>query len=300
MIKLNSIAKSFDGVKVLKEISLHAEKGKIYGLVGSNGCGKTTVFKHIMGIYKKDSGSISYKGIQVPNDEYMNHVYYVQDDLFFPISYTLDDLFRYEKMMYTTMSDNKYTNLKTFFKMDGSKRLRTLSKGQKKQAAFILAMASMTETLLLDEIVDGLDAVIRKKFWKVLISEVMDRELTVIISSHALTELDNICDKVGILHDGHIVREDNMDILKDESKRIQFAIKGSYQPPESTEYTALKTTLVGKVHFVVVKGDSSQFKTDLYASHDVLLYDELHMSLEEIFVTELGGLGYGNEEYKSD
>jgi len=297
MIKIIELKKSFDTSHVLKGISLHAEKGKIYGLVGSNGCGKTTIFKHIMNIYKGDSGQILYNDTKVPNDDYMNHIYYVQDDLFFPMNYCLDDLFEYEKMLYLTMSFDKYNNLKTFFKMDGQKKLRTLSKGQKKQAAFILAIASMTETLMLDEIVDGLDAVIRKKFWKVLMSEVIDRELTVVISSHALTELDNICDKVGILHEGHIVREDSIETLKDETKRIQFAIKGEFESKENDAYEVLKVTLVGKVHFAVVRGDSDQFKDDLYEQCDVLLYDELHMNLEEIFVTELGGLGYGNEEY---
>jgi len=297
MIKIIELKKSFDTSHVLKGISLHAEKGKIYGLVGSNGCGKTTVFKHIMNIYKGDSGQILYNDTEVPNNEYMNHIYYVQDDLFFPTNYCLDDLFEYESMLYNTMSSDKYNNLKTFFKMDGSKKLRTLSKGQKKQAAFILAIASMTETLMLDEIVDGLDAVIRKKFWKVLMSEVIDRELTVVISSHALTELDNICDKVGILHEGHIVREDSIETLKEETKRIQFAIKGEFESMENEAYEILKVTLVGKVHFAVVRGDSDQFRDDLYVQYDVLLYDELHMNLEEIFVTELGGLGYGNEEY---
>jgi len=300
MIKIVELRKSFEETLVLKDISLNIEKGKIYGLVGSNGCGKTTVFKHIMGIYSGDSGSLTYADQVIPNDVYLNNIYYVQDDLFFPLTYTLDDLFKYEKMLYKGMSQKKYNNLKEFFKMDGSKKLRSLSKGQKKQAAFILSVASMTETLLLDEIVDGLDAVIRKKFWKVLMSEVMDRGLTVIISSHALTELDNICDKVGILHDGMIVREDNMDTLKDETKRIQFAVKGDYEAVSSDAFEVIKTSLVGKVYFLVIKGDTNIFKTSLYEQNEVLLYDELHMNLEEIFVTELGGLGYGNEEYDNE
>jgi len=297
MIKVIDLKKSFDTHHVLNGIQMNIEKGKIYGLVGSNGCGKTTVLKHITGIYKADEGQILYDNVFIDKTEYLEKVYYVQDDLFFPMNYSLDDLFNYEKMMYPGMSEKKYKKLIDFFKIEHTKKLRMLSKGQKKQAAFILAISAMTETILLDEIVDGLDAVVRKKFWKVILSEVMDRELTIVISSHALTELDNICDTVGILHEGRIVREDNIDTLKEETKRIQFALKEPFIDEPSTEYQVIKTSLIGKVYFVTVKGEVEQFRQDLYGRHEVLIYEELSMNLEEIFVTELGGLGYGTEEY---
>ncbi|MCH4886729.1 ABC transporter ATP-binding protein [Acidaminobacter sp. JC074] len=297
MIKVIDLKKSFETHHVLNGIQMNVEKGKIYGLVGSNGCGKTTVLKHIMGIYKPDEGQILYENVFIEKTDYLENVYYVQDDLFFPMNYSLDDLFSYEKMMYPNMSDEKYKKLVDFFKIDHGKKLRMLSKGQKKQAAFILAVASMTETILLDEIVDGLDAVVRKKFWKVILAEVMDRDLTIVISSHALTELDNICDTVGILHEGKIVREDNIDKLKEETKRIQFALKDPFIDEPSNDYQIIKTSLIGKVYFVTVKGDVESFRQDLYGKHDVLIYEELSMNLEEIFVTELGGLGYGTEEY---
>lgn len=297
MIKIQGLKKTFDDHHVLKGIDMHIQAGKIYGLVGSNGCGKTTVFKHIMGIYTEDEGVISYRDQSIKDQSYLENIYYVQDDLFFPSYYDLDDLFKYESMMYKSMSQDKFDKLKRYFNLDGKKKLRTLSKGQKKQAAFVLAIASMTETLLLDEIVDGLDAVVRKMFWKVIMTEVMDRELTVIISSHALTELDNICDTVGILHEGHIIREESIDTLKEETMRVQFALKTPFIDQPSEDYRILKTTLVGKVYFVVIKGDVEAFKTYLYDNHDVLLYEELNMNLEEIFVSELGGLGYGSEDY---
>lgn len=299
MIKVVGLKKAFDEYDVLKGIDMHIEPGKIYGLVGSNGCGKTTVFKHIMGIYKADEGQITYRDVPIEDDGYLEKIYYVQDDLFFPLNYSLNDLYRYEKMLYPSMSDEKFVSLIKYFKLDGDKKLRTLSKGQKKQAAFILAIASMTETLLLDEIVDGLDAVIRKMFWKVIMTEVMDRQLTVVISSHALTELDNICDTVAILHEGHIVREDDIENLKEETMRVQFALKEPFIDTPSDDYKILRTSLIGKVYFLVIKGDVEKFKEMLYENHNVLLYEELSMNLEEIFVTELGGLGYGTEEYYS-
>lgn len=297
MIRITGLSKSFEDIEVLKEVNIHVPKGKIYGLVGSNGCGKTTVFKHILGLYKEDNGDITYDDQSIQDRNYLSRVYYVQDDLYFPLNYTLDDLFHYEALNYSTLSQEKFLHLKEFFKMDGTRKLRTMSKGQKKQAAFIVAIASMAETLVLDEIVDGLDAVIRKMFWKVLMTEVMDRSLTVLISSHALTELDNICDTVGILHEGKIVKESSIDQLKEETRRVQFAIEDTLALEPTEAYEVVKTSLIGRVYFVVIKGDVEQFSKDLHDKHNVLLYEELNMNLEEIFVTELGGLGYGSDEY---
>lgn len=299
MIKIKGLMKTFDDHQVLRGVDMVMESGKIYGLVGSNGCGKTTIFKHIMSIYKGDEGEITYKDRLIDNQSYMKHIYYVQDDLFFPYNYTLNDLFEYEAMLYPQMNKEKFEALKRFFKVDENKQLRALSKGQKKQAAFIIAIAAMTETLLLDEIVDGLDAVVRKKFWKVIMSEVIDRELTVVISSHALTELDNICDKVGILHEGIIVKEDGIDLIKEETKRVQFAVSEAYETCVHNSYEVINHTQIGKVHYAVIKGDVQQFETDLYNTYDVLLFEVLNMNLEEIFISELGGLGYGTEEYET-
>lgn len=300
MIEIRGLKKSFDDQEVLKGVNMHIEAGKIYGLVGSNGCGKTTILKHIMSIYKGDEGEILYGNKHIHKRDYLSEVYYVQDDLYFPFNYTLNDLFQYEKLLYPNMSQDKYLHLLEYFKLSGDKKLKTLSKGQKKQAAFILAISAQTETLLLDEIVDGLDAVVRKKFWQVIMTEVMDRSLTLMISSHALTELDNICDKVGILHEGVIVKEDQIESLKDETKRVQFAVEGNLELVTGQDYQVLKDALVGKVHFSVIKGDVAAFEEDLRQHNKVLLFEVLNMNLEEIFISELGGLGYGNEEYTPD
>lgn len=300
MIKIKDLKKSFDGQHVLDGIDMTIDHGKIYGLVGSNGCGKTTILKHIMSIYKADSGHIAVEDKDIKSTNYLDKIYYVQDDLYFPYNYSLDNLYTYEAMLYPTMSQKKYEQLKSFFHVDGDKKLKSMSKGQKKQAAFIMAIASMTPILLLDEIVDGLDAVVRKKFWKVIMTEVMDRELTVLISSHALIELDNICDKVGILHEGKIVKEENIDQLKEETKRVQFAVEDEFEMMHSDAFVILKDTLIGRVHFAVIKGDVSAFQKTLEAQYNVLLFEILTMNLEEIFISELGGLGYGNEEYSTE
>jgi len=300
MIRVEGLNKWFRDFNVLKDINITANTGQIYGLVGSNGCGKTTLLKHIIQIYKGDSGSIYYKDTQIKEESpEIEKFYYIQDDLFFPYGYNLDMLFKYESKLYKNMSVEKYEKLLKFFNIDRKAKLTTLSKGQKKQAAFIIAVSAKPEVLLLDEVVDGLDAVVKRKFWNVLINEVMERNVTVIISSHDLKEIDNICDKVGIMHEGRIIKEEKMDILKEEVKRVQFAIEEEYKEIKSDKYQIIKTQKIGSVYFGIVKGDVDIFRKDLNEKYTLLIFDELSMDLEEIFITELGGAGYGKEEFIS-
>lgn len=301
MLIIKELNKNFDKQKVLKNINITANKGQIYGLVGSNGCGKTTLLKHIMRIYKSDSGEILYNGEQITDKTlFVEEFYYVQDNLFFPNQYTIKDLYNYEKLYYKNISREKFDNLVSFFNIDTKKALNRMSKGQKKQAAFIMAMATCPKVVLLDEIVDGLDAVIKRKFWNVLIQDTMENDTTVIISSHDLKELDNICDRVGIMHEGEIIKEEELEKLKNELKRVQFAIDKEFEMPNESSFGIIKTLKLGSVYICTIKGDSDALKKHLYDNYNVLLFDELPMNLEEIFITELGDKGYGTEIYKND
>ncbi len=297
MLKIDNLSKKFGEFQVLNNININAEKSQIYGLVGSNGCGKTTLLKHIMMIFKQDEGNVFYDDMQVKEDsEIIKDFYYVQDNLFFPYQSTLSKLFAYEKLMYKNMSENKFNELVNYFNIDKNKNLNKMSKGQRKQAAFIMAISAQPKVLLLDEIVDGLDAVIKRKFWDVLIQEVMDNEMTVIISSHDLKELDNICDKVGIMHEGKILKEENLEKMKDEIKRVQFAVEGEFEASEFSEYNIIKSVKIGSINICTLTGNVEEFKKNLEEKYKVLLFDKLSMSLEEIFITELGGAGYGTEK----
>jgi ABC-2 type transport system ATP-binding protein len=292
--------KSFRKFHVLKDITINAEAGQIYGLVGSNGCGKTTLLKHIIQVYRQDSGDIHYNNnLITEKSEEIKDFYYVQDDLYFPQNSTLKSLYDFEKLLYKDMSLEKFDRLVKYFKIDINKKLNNMSKGQKRQAAFVLAMAANPKVLLLDEIVDGLDAVIRRKFWNVLIKEVIENNITVIISSHALKELDNICDKVGIMHEGTIIKEEEMESLKENLKRVQFAIEGEYEEKTDESFTVLKSIKVGSVYFTTLRGDVDAFRKSLESRYKLLIFDELAVNLEEIFITELGGAGYGMEELDS-
>lgn len=297
MLSINNLSKKFGDFQVLDNISIYAEKSQIYGLVGSNGCGKTTILKHIMNIYRQDEGIIAFDGENVYEDsEIIKDFYYVQDSLFFPYQYTLNKLFHYEKLMYKNMSGEKFEYLLKYFNIDKNKVLNKMSKGQKKQAAFILSIAAQPKLLLLDEIVDGLDAVIKRKFWDVLIQEVMDNEMTVVISSHDLKELDNICDKVGIMHEGKILREENLEKMKEDIKRVQFAVDGEFEPEQLKEFNILKAVKIGSVFILTLTGSTEELKKYLESKYTLLLFDKLSMNLEEIFITELGGVGYGKEK----
>lgn len=301
MLELKSLSKTFGDFKVLEDINLTAKNGEIYGLVGSNGCGKTTLLKHILQIYRQDSGEIYYKGEIIKEDSpAFEDFYYVQDDLFFPFGSTIKTLFNYEKMFYKNMSEEKFNRLIKYFKINPEQKLTSMSKGQKKQAAFVLAIAVSPRVLLLDEIVDGLDAVVRRKFWNVLIKEVQEEKMIVIISSHALKELDNISDRVGIMHQGRIIKEESMESLKENLKRIQFAIEGDFEDAESDDFKILRKIKIGSVYFLTLQGSAEEFEKHLRARYNVLLFSELAMNLEEIFITELGGTGYGTEEYDEE
>lgn len=297
MLKIDDLSKKFGDFQALNNINLKAETSEIYGLVGSNGCGKTTLLKHIMAIYKQDKGIIYFDDIELKEDsDLIKDFYFVQDNLFFPYQFTLKRLFAYEKIMYRNMSESKFNELSSYFNIDLNKNLNKMSKGQRKQAAFILAIAAKPKVLLLDEIVDGLDAVIKRKFWDVLIQEVMENKMTVIISSHDLKELDNICDKVGIMHEGKILKEENLEKMKEQIKRVQFAVEGEFDASKYSEHNIIRSVKIGSINICTLTGNVEEFKKSLEDNHKVLVFDKLSMSLEEIFITELGGAGYGTEK----
>jgi len=299
MLKVNDLCKRFRDFQVLDNVNLNADIGQIYGLVGSNGCGKTTLLKHIMNIYKQDSGYIFFNGEAVcDNSEIIKEFYYVQDNLFFPNQYSLNKLFEFESLIYKNISKEKFDKLVMFFNLDINKNLNKMSKGQKKQAAFIMAISTQPKVLLLDEIVDGLDAVVKRKFWSVLIQEVIDNKMVVVISSHDLKELDNICDKVGIMHEGKILKEENLEKMKSEIKRVQFAVEGDLEKIDNIDFQVLKLVKIGSIYICTLTGRVENFKKYLYSKYKVIIFDELSMSLEDIFITELGGVGYGTEDFE--
>ena len=273
-------------------MTLTAKKGSVYGLIGPNGAGKTTIIKNIMGIYTPDSGEIEIDGEKVyENSDLKQRVIYISDDLFFFAGYSIKAMADFYAEMYKNWSWERYESLKEIFKIDDKRKVKRLSKGMQKQVAFWLGICAKPDVMILDEPVDGLDPVMRRNVWKILLQDVAESEMTVLVSSHNLRELEDICDHVGIVYNGKIVLEKSLDDAKGNIHKIQLAFEDEVPEEIYSEITVLHTESIGRVHMLIVRGSSDELKAKL-KKYNPLICDLLPLSLEEVFIYELGGLGY--------
>ena len=292
MIKATDVVKTFDGFKALDGVTLNVKKGSVYGLVGPNGAGKTTLIKHLTGIYQSDSGSVTIDGQSIyENEDTKKKAIYIGDDLYFFPSYSIEDTAKFYKRIYPAWSDEVYESLKDVFKIDTKRKVKRLSKGMQKQVAFWMGLSAMPKVLILDEPVDGLDPVMRRNVWKIIVQFVAEYETTVLISSHNLRELEDICDHVGIMYEGKVVLEKSLDDIKGNIHKIQLAFDGEFPPEIYEKAEILHKETVGRVHTVIAKGVSDNLE-EVFVSFKPLLCDIIPLSLEEVFIYELGGMGY--------
>jgi len=290
MIEASNVCKAFDDVKVLNNLNLTVKKGSVYGLVGTNGAGKTTVIKHITGVLRQDSGHITINGENVfDNIALKEKTGFIPDELYFFAGYTIGNMAKFYKGVYPNWNDKRYLDMLTRFGLDGKKRLSKLSKGTQKQAAFILTMSIMPEYLILDEPLDGLDPIIRKLVWKYINDDVAERELSVLISSHNLRELEGICDHIGIISNGAMVTEKDLDELKSNMCKAQVVFKENEKPENPyAGLDVLHTETRGKTELLIVKNPKDVIENTLAKSNPVF-FEIIPLSLEEIFIHELGG-----------
>jgi ABC-2 type transport system ATP-binding protein len=291
-IELDNVTKTFDGVTALRGMNLHVRKGSIYGLVGVNGSGKTTALKHIAGIYRQDDGRVRIEGIPVMGtgggSAATHTIGYMPEDLYFLPGYNMKmmrDFFRSKH--FTTWNDMRYDELVALFKLNQDQRLSTFSPGMQKKAGFIYAVCTMPDILLLDETIDGLDPMVRRHVFRQIIADVSDRQMTVIVTSHNLRELDGLCDTIGILKDGHMVIERDLDELKANVHKISVAFAPS---SEATRYPydgleVLHMEESGTSDLLVVQGKADEIEAHIKAFQP-LMYDHLPITLEEIFMYE--------------
>ena len=205
MIEMKNVSKSFDHFNAVENIHLSIQRGSIYGLIGSNGAGKTTLIKLLAGIYLQEKGDVLIDGESVyENVSLKEIVLYIPDQPYFLTQYTTKQMAKFYRSMYPTWSEERFQSLVASFKLNVNKKIHTFSKGWQRQVAFILALSAKPEILILDEPLDGLDPVVRKKVKNLLIQDVADREMTILISSHNLKEIEDICDHIGILHKGKL------------------------------------------------------------------------------------------------
>lgn len=291
MIQVNNVSKSFGSFKALDNLNIHVKKGSVYGLVGPNGAGKTTILKHIAGIYTQDSGEVLVKGEPIfENTQIKKKVTFISDDLFFYPTYSIMETAKFYAGIYPDWSWDRFNSLKYVFRIELNRRVRRLSKGMQKQVAFWLAISSMPDVMLLDEPVDGLDPIMRRNVWKLILQDVAERGTTVLISSHNLRELEDICDHVGIMHGGKLVLESALDDVKGNIHKVQTAFADGFPEALETQINILHKEQFGSVCTLIVRGQSEDILEKIsYAKP--LICDILPLTLEEIFIYELGGLG---------
>ena len=293
MIKVSSVVKTFDGFRALDGLTMHVEKGSIYGLVGPNGAGKSTILRHITGIYRPDSGSVLVDGQPVyENPAVKGRINTIPDELYYFSSASTRDMMKFYRGVYPQFDDKRYRALRDAFPEVNEKHpIRRLSKGMQKQSAFWLALCCNPDLLVLDEPVDGLDPVMRRQVWSLLMGDVAQRGTTVLVSSHNLRELEDVCDHVGILSHGRVLLERSLTDLQDNVVKLQVAFDSPELPPLPPDLKVLHTTQVGRVYTLIVRGNPAAIKTKMAACNPILM-EALPLSLEEIFIYELGGEDY--------
>lgn len=292
MIEVKSLEKSFDGFWALRGVDMHVKKGAIYGLVGPNGAGKSTLIRHLTGIYRADAGEVLIGGQPVyENKAVKAKMAYIPDDLFYFFQADTMEMKRFYEGIYPQFDAKLFYRLQEFFPgIDVKRNIRRLSKGMQKQVAFWLAICCKPELMILDEPVDGLDPVMRRQIWSIVMSEVAEHEMTVLVSSHNLRELEDVCDHVGIMHQGRVRIERSLSELQGSVSKIQVACQaGMPKLPEHFEVLHMSNT--GRVYTMIVKGNPREAEAALAASNPTIV-DILPLTLEEIFIYEMGGADY--------
>ena len=286
MLEVRNLTKKFGDFTALDDLSMTIPKGAVYGLVGPNGAGKSTVIRHITGVYRPDAGEITLEGQPVyENPAAKVRIGYIPDDIFFFPSATLEEMRKFYKGIYPDFDDALFERLFEVFNLPRKGQIRRFSKGMQKQAAFHLSICCRPDVLVLDEPVDGLDPVMRRQVWSLILSDVAQRETTVLISSHNLRELEDICDHVGIMDHGRMLLERSLADMQGNTVKLQLV--GAV--PENL--TVLHETSSGRLQTLIVRGTAEEVSAIVEASKPDY-YDIIPLSLEEIFIYELGGVNY--------
>ena len=293
MIEVKNVVKSFDGFHALDGLTMTVPKGSIYGLVGPNGAGKSTILRHLTGAYRQDSGDILLEGAPIyENPGLKKRMAGIPDELYYFTSASTRDMMRFYRGIYPAFDMDRYTKLKEAFPAVDEKRpIRRLSKGMQKQAAFWLALSCKPDYLLLDEPVDGLDPVMRRQVWSLLMGDVAERGTTVLVSSHNLRELEDVCDHVGILSRGRVALERSLTELQGGIVKLQIAFQTETPPDLPAGIDVLHTDHIGRVYTYIVRGSAEDVEARFKPLAPLFL-EALPLTLEEIFIYEMGGEDY--------
>ncbi len=296
MIEAKDLCKRFGDFPALDRVSCHIEKGSIYGMVGSNGAGKSTFLRVLAGIYQSDGGEVRVDGESVwENPKIKERMIVVPDELYFLPGATMARMARLYAAVYSRFDNERFQRLTAAFRLPEKKSIDTFSKGMKRQAATILALSARPDYLLFDETFDGLDAVMRNLVKSMICSDVAENQMTTIITSHSLRELEDTCDQLVLLHRGGVILENDVEHLKTSLFKVQVAFNREYDRSEFADIDALSYSKRGSVANLIVRGDAEETRQRLLAKGPILC-DMLPLTLEEVFIYEMQSLGYDFQE----
>lgn len=290
MIEVRNVIKEFDGFRALDDMSMTVPTGSVYGLVGPNGAGKSTIIRHLTGIYRQDAGEITIDGAPVfEKPEVKSRIAYIPDDIFYYANASIREMMDFYRSIYPHFDAERFKKLADVFGLDPKRQMRRLSKGMQKQAAFWISVSLRPEILILDEPVDGLDPVMRRRIWSIIMADVAENGTTVLVSSHNLRELEDVCDSVGIMNKGKIMIERSLNELQENIVKIQLALPDGESLPEGLDILHKSNT--GRLQSLIMHGTQEELTEKLQSAHPLFI-DAVPLTLEEIFIYELGGADY--------
>lgn len=293
MIKLRSLTKKFGSSLVLGDINVEIPTGSVYGLIGPNGAGKSTLLRIMSGVMKPDIGCVLIDDERVyDNPEVKKNILLISDDPFFFFQATIKDMKEFYKTWYPDFDDEIYDKFLKIFALDENKPMKNFSKGMKRQSFIVLALAIAPKYLFLDEAFDGLDPIMRLTFKRAITKMIEEKEMTIIISSHNLRELEDICDSFGILENGVISTSGDIEETKDNIHKIQLAFKKEMRKEDFKDLDLLAIKIQSRVVNIVAKGNIEKIKNYLNTM-DPLMMEVLNVNLEEVFIYEMERKGYG-------
>lgn len=292
MIKVDRVSKKYDNDFVLNNLSFNIKDNCIYGLVGANGAGKSTLLRIIMGIFDANMGSVTIDGEEVShNVKLKQKMVFIPDDLFFYPGYTLIDMAKYYQSMYDEFDMDYLRELAKLLKLRENVKISNFSKGMKRQCALICAIATNADYMFFDETFDGLDPVIRNVMKKIIVKQMNKKKTTIVMTSHNLRELEDICDNLGLLYQGGILFESEIDTIKTNMYKVQISLKGDFDKDDFSDIDLLSYKKNGSVATLIIKDVDNTSKKKLAKKNPIIL-DYLNLTLEEIFIYEMEAMGY--------
>jgi len=292
MIEMKGVSKKFDQIQALTQVSGVIREGSVFGLVGTNGAGKSTCLRIMAGILKADEGSMLVDGQEIfENEEMKKEIFFISDDQYYFPNATPKEMMEYYRMFYPCFDEKRFEELIKKFGLDMRRRLNTFSKGMKKQVSVLLGICANTKYLLCDETFDGLDPVMRQAVKSIFAMEIINRDFTPIIASHNLRELEDICDHVGLLHKGGILLSKDLEEMKSNIQKVQCVVSEEEKMELYKELEILQTEQRGSLLTLTVRGEREKTEKVIRGKNPVF-YEILPLTLEEVFISETEVVGY--------